>query len=89
MEKFSKINSIQDLNDIRLDYKRNEAKYRYKILVCSGGGCVSSNCKEVMESLLSNLKEKGLEDTVAVSQTGCIGTWDLGPIMVVLPEGIF
>ncbi|MBN2286445.1 MAG: NADH-quinone oxidoreductase subunit NuoF [Tissierellales bacterium] len=89
MSEQCKLSGLDDLIRIKSDFEEKQSKYRYKILVCSGGGCVSSNCKEVMESLLSNIKEKNLENTVTVSQTGCIGTCDLGPVMVVLPEGIF
>lgn len=63
--------------------------YRAHVLVCGGAGCVSSGCKAVQQALLDELQQTGLSDEIKVVETGCIGTCDLGPVLVVYPEGIF
>lgn len=83
------IKSTQDLLDITQKYQEANSKYKYRVLVCAGGGCVSADCHEVKDALLQSLKENGLEDQVLVSETGCIGTCNLGPVMVVMPEEVF
>jgi NADH-quinone oxidoreductase subunit F len=83
------INSTQDLLDIAKEYQEANSKYKYRILVCAGGGCVSADCHEVKNALLQALKDNDLEDQVLVSETGCIGTCNLGPVMVVMPEEVF
>lgn len=61
----------------------------YQILVCGGGCCVSSGCKEVAAKLEEELNKRELSDRVKVIQTGCMGPCSLGPMMVIYPEGIF
>ena len=65
------------------------AVYRLHVLVCAGAGCVSSNCKAVEAALQDELEKAGIADEVKVVETGCIGTCDLGPLIVVYPEGVF
>ncbi len=62
--------------------------YRAHILVCAGAGCISSGCKEVSTELTRALYRCGLEDEVRVVETGCMGPCDLGPVIVVYPEGV-
>ena len=63
--------------------------YRAHILVCAGAGCISSNCLAVEKELLDQLKANGLDKEVNVVETGCIGSCDLGPVLLVYPEGVF
>jgi NADP-reducing hydrogenase subunit HndC len=62
---------------------------RSHILVCGGTGCTANHSVELMEALESELKAQGLDKEVKVVQTGCHGLCELGPIMVVYPEGAF
>jgi len=59
------------------------------IVICAGGACISAGEISVKESLESTLKEYALDEVVQVVETGCMGACDLGPIMVIYPEGIF
>lgn len=63
--------------------------YRSHVLVCSGAGCVSSGCKAVEQALLDGIKRHQLENEVRVVETGCMGPCDMGPVVVVYPEGVF
>lgn len=83
------ISNEDDLSKIKGSYNKKIAKYKYEILVCSGAGCISSNCHAVKAELMNSLQENKLTEEVRVSETGCIGTCDLGPVMLVLPEGVF
>ena len=62
---------------------------RHHVLVCAGTGCTSSGSAEVRDALRAKLVEMGLDTEVDVVQTGCFGFCNLGPIMVVYPEGTF
>ncbi len=66
-----------------------EKLYRSHVLVCAGAGCVSSGCHAVADALTSEIAKHNLQDEIKVIQTGCIGTCDLGPVMVIAPEGVF
>ncbi len=63
--------------------------WRSHVLVCAGAGCVSSGCREVRDNLIQGVMEFGLQGEVKVIEIGCIGSCDLGPIVVVYPEGVF
>ena len=65
------------------------AFYRAHVLVCGGAGCISSGCKAVQDALVDELNKVGIADEIKVVETGCIGTCDLGPVMVIYPEGTF
>lgn len=64
-------------------------RFRAHVLVCAGAGCISSGCFEVEKALKKSLAEHNLDQEIKVVQTGCIGTCDLGPLMVIYPEGVF
>lgn len=63
--------------------------FRAHVLVCGGAGCISSGCRAVKEEFIRQLKEHGLEEEIRVIETGCVGTCDLGPIVIIYPEGVF
>lgn len=83
------IRSISDLENIKKQHTQQMEKYKYRILLCGGTGCISSNCYDVKEALIESLGQHDLLDKVLITETGCIGTCDLGPVMVVLPDGVF
>ncbi|HHY46545.1 MAG TPA: NADH-quinone oxidoreductase subunit NuoF [Firmicutes bacterium] len=62
--------------------------YRSHVLVCGGTPCVLEGCKAVRDALISEVRRAGLAGEVKVVETGCLGPCDMGPIVVVYPEGI-
>ena len=81
------IKSKADLISVKEEYlKRLEGK-SFRILVCSGAGCISSDCHAVRDALVKCLDANGMSDSVQVIETGCIGTCDLGPVVVMTPLG--
>ncbi len=65
------------------------ALYRSHVLICGGTGCISSGSGEVMEAFKEGLVARGLDEEVLVVSTGCHGMCEMGPIVVVYPEGTF
>ncbi len=63
--------------------------YRSHVLVCGGTGCVSSGSQAVLDALKKGLADKGLDKEILVVATGCHGMCEMGPIVVVYPEGTF
>ena len=63
--------------------------YRSHVLVCGGTGCTSSGSPQIMDTLKNELKRQGLEEEVAVVETGCHGLCALSPIMIVYPDATF
>ena len=44
--------------------------YRSHVLVCGGTGCTSSGSEKIITTLEEEIKNKGLENEVAVVKTG-------------------
>ncbi|MDR1966250.1 MAG: NADH-quinone oxidoreductase subunit NuoF [Synergistaceae bacterium] len=62
---------------------------RAHVLICGGTGCSSSGSKEIIPEMRGKLKAKGMEDEIKVVETGCHGLCELGPLVIVYPEGVF
>ncbi len=59
------------------------------ILICAGGACISSGEESVKSALEKELKKYALDEVVKIVETGCMGACNLGPLMVIYPEGVF
>lgn len=62
---------------------------RAHVLICAGTGCISSGSKRVQAALETQLAELGLDKEVKVVETGCHGFCEMGPLVIVYPEGVF
>ncbi len=78
----------QDLQTIIYAEKAKEQnnKYKNKICVCCGAGCISSGSEEVLKKLQEEIKTRGLENEIEVISTGCMGPCNQGPLVKFLPE---
>ncbi|MDI9390730.1 MAG: NADH-quinone oxidoreductase subunit NuoF [Synergistota bacterium] len=63
--------------------------YRAHVLVCRGTGCTASGSGEVFKAFREELAKKGLDKEIMLVETGCHGMCEMGPIVVVYPEGAF
>jgi len=62
---------------------------RAHVLLCYGGACISSGAESVKEAMEEEIAKADLQNEIDVVTTGCMGTCELGPVMVIYPEGIF
>ncbi|MDR1231358.1 MAG: 4Fe-4S binding protein [Spirochaetaceae bacterium] len=90
--------SLQKLRESCAEASRSERK---KILVCAGTGCVSSGSLDIYARLLELLQERGipcevklekepekeLVGRVGVKKSGCHGFCEMGPLVLIEPEG--
>lgn len=63
--------------------------YRSHVMICGGTGCHSSGSADIIKNFETLIKEKGLDKEVKVVRTGCFGLCEVGPIVVIYPEGAF
>ncbi len=61
--------------------------YRIHALICAGGQCISAGGNDFEAALRVEIEKHGLEDEVQIVETGCMGACEMGPMMVVYPEG--
>ena len=63
--------------------------YRAHVLICAGTGCSSMDSRILLENMQGEIEKRGLDNEIKVIETGCFGFCNMGPIMVVYPEGTF
>ncbi|MDA0769778.1 MAG: hypothetical protein O2821_06095 [Chloroflexi bacterium] len=64
--------------------------HKYHLLQCRGPRCTAQGSGDVWDHLNGRLLDEGLLDKhVLVAQTGCLYPCNLGPMMVVYPEGVW
>ncbi len=83
-----KIRNSQELIKVADAYKQASQSFEREVLVCGGAGCVSSSCLAVRDALAAGIREQGLEKSVRIVTTGCMGLCAAGPLVLVRPGDI-
>ena len=87
-----------ELNRIKENFSLWHDAASHRVIVCAGTGCRANGSMKVYEEFLKCVPKSGLdvivelkgeEDGVLVSKSGCQGFCQLGPLVTILPEGIF
>lgn len=88
-----------DVEKMSVQYKKRLNRETMKIMVCAGTGCVSSGSLKIYEAIKKILEEKNLyvdidlyqddHHGVNVAPSGCHGFCEMGPIIMIQPEGYF
>lgn len=84
-----KINSIEELCEVKAKAVEAQKNQKITILVCGGTGCKSSNSDLIVKNLKDELALENLTDRVNVLMTGCFGFCEKGPIVKFLPDNTF
>lgn len=63
--------------------------FRAQVLVCGGTGCSMEGKMDIANAIKNELKEHRIENEIEVVKTGCLGLCNLGPIVIIYPEGTF
>jgi len=88
LEKFEKIRQeTKQHMKLRLNEKCNENKRH--VLICQGTGCLSAESEKIEGIFNEEIKKHNLTDKVDVVRTGCFGYCQVGPIVIIYPEGTF
>jgi NADH-quinone oxidoreductase subunit F len=95
-----KIKDRAGLRKVRDGFEKALALEEKKILVCAGTGCVSSGSLEIYDRLIHLMGEQripcavelrdeidGTHRTVGVKRSACHGFCEMGPLILVEPEG--
>ena len=72
-------------------------KPKYHIFVCTSsrptgqqkGFCHSKSSVEIMASFIEEIEDRGLGGEVYVSNTGCLGFCEKGPVVIVYPDNVW
>lgn len=60
-----------------------------QVLVCGGTGCAIEGAMDITNAIKNELKKHRIENEIEVIRTGCLGLCNLGPIVIIYPEGTF
>jgi len=66
--------------------KLEGASGKRTLVFCGGTGCLSSQSAEIQQKVRELVKEKGLEEKIAIQQAGCFGFCSQGPFVKIYPE---
>ena len=90
--------TLMELNKIKENFNLWQTATSHRIVVCAGTGCLVNGSLKVYEEFQKCIPKSGLnvivelkgEDKgVHVSKSGCQGFCQIGPLVTILPEGIF
>lgn len=72
-------------------------KPKYHVFVCTSsritgqqkGFCHSKDAVGIVQAFMEEIEGRGLTDDVMITNTGCFGICQQGPIVVVYPQGVW
>ena len=70
-------------------------KPQHHIFICSSsringqqtGFCISKNSAAIIACFMEEIADRDLEDSVMVTNTGCLSICNQGPIVIIYPQG--
>ena len=62
---------------------------RSQVLICGGTGCTSSGSQKIQDVFEAKLAKYDLQSEIKLVRTGCFGLCELGPVVIVYPDGTF
>lgn len=99
----TKVQKTPDIEQLGKQYKQQEKTVDRRVIVCAGTGCVANGSLEVAEKFKDEIAAAGLNittmlkqepepesdrETVHLSESGCQGFCQMGPLVTILPENI-
>ncbi len=79
---------LKKLELLRKRFRSKEKRVKKTIRICVTG-CRAKGAENIRKRLSQSIKARGLEDRVALKETGCHGFCAVAPVVVIEPEGIF
>jgi NADH-quinone oxidoreductase subunit F/NAD(P)H dehydrogenase (quinone)/NADP-reducing hydrogenase subunit HndC len=81
--------TFETLEQLRAELGESGKQPQIRLLICGGTGCHATGSISVKKALEEAVAQQGLSQKVQIVETGCNGFCALGPLMVVLPGGVF
>ncbi len=63
--------------------------FRCQVMICDGSGCSLEGAMDITNQMKNELKNHRLENEIEIIKTGCLGLCELGPVVIIYPEGTF
>lgn len=86
-----------DATELALKAPVSQASLKKHVFVCTGKSCGANGSEAVLETFWTVLKERGVlygkrgtpEGTVLVAKCGSVGFCQIGPAVLVYPDGVW
>jgi (2Fe-2S) ferredoxin len=59
------------------------------LFLCNGGSCTRKGADQTTAKIRECIKDEGLDPEVHTTKTYCNGRCDDGPVVIVMPEGVW
>jgi len=85
------IKNLKQLKELQKKVTTEKKKFHKKVIVCCGTGCLANGAKGILDEFKSVLSKKKIKNFAveAVTETGCHGFCEQGPLVAIEPEGTF
>ncbi|AGL01832.1 (2Fe-2S) ferredoxin domain-containing protein [Desulfoscipio gibsoniae] len=72
-------------------------KPKHHIFVCTSsrtnnlpkGLCQGKSAGEILSAFLEEIEDQGLSGEIYISNTGCLGLCDQGPVVIIYPDNVW
>lgn len=85
-----------NLNKITEEYKQSTKSVTKRVIICAGTGCMANGAERVHKAFVNQIESAGLnvivelkaeEKGIHLSQSGCQGFCQMGPLVTIEPDG--
>lgn len=83
------LSSIEELNAFRRMLRDDADESRPHLVVCGGTACRASGSADIIQVAKGYLIQERLVDRIGLRVTGCHGFCEMGPFVLVEPQGAF
>ena len=80
------IEHLKEALSVRMGKQKDNKRH---VLICEGTGCLSADAAKIEQVFVDELAKNNLTDSVDIVRTGCFGYCQVGPIVIIYPEGSF
>lgn len=61
--------------------------FRSQVFVCGGDYCTNTESQNLYNVFKAEVRKNNLEQEIEILKTGCLGLCELGPVVIIYPEG--
>ncbi|HXX63207.1 MAG TPA: NuoF family protein [Bacteroidota bacterium] len=79
--------TLEELRELAAKERARQSQFAHRVFYCSAAGCISCGGKKVHDAMARALKERGMESSVELVGTGCMGLCGEGPLVRVASDG--
>jgi len=83
-----RVENVSELESLREAIVEKNSYFKMTVTICGGTGCRANESEPLRQAFDRELRARELDDKVKLTFSGCHGFCELGPLLVIKPEGI-